>query len=210
MSQKMTLYYRPGACSLGPHIVLEWIGKEYAVQLAGRGEESFLKLNAADAVPVLVVPDGRALTQNGAILQYLAKTAERWDLLGSTDAFDQAEVARWCAFFTGDMHPAFFPLFGPARYTTSNELEDLEAVREAGKNLVRKQLSAIDAHLEGRRYFVGDGLTIVDAYSVPMLRWANNMLDRGLATWPNVAAHYKMMVADEGVMAVMGVQGIKP
>ena len=70
----MKLYYSPGACSLSDHIVLEWIGKPYATQKVSREElktAEFKQLNPAGAVPVLE-QDGWALTQNMAILNYLA------------------------------------------------------------------------------------------------------------------------------------------
>lgn len=70
----MKLYYMPGACSLGDHIVLEWIGTPYETQKLSRDElkqNAYLHINPAGAVPALDV-GGWILTQNAATLNYLA------------------------------------------------------------------------------------------------------------------------------------------
>lgn len=75
----MKLYYMPGACSLASHIVLEWIGKPYTTHKLSRDElkgAEFLKVNPLGAVPALD-DDGFILTQNVAILEYLAEQAPR-------------------------------------------------------------------------------------------------------------------------------------
>ncbi len=70
----MKLYYSPGACSLADHVVLEWIGKPYDAIKVSREDKKkpeFLAINPAGAVPALE-HDGWVLTQNAAILNYLA------------------------------------------------------------------------------------------------------------------------------------------
>ncbi len=73
----LTLYYWAGASSVVPHIVLEEIGTPYERQLVNlaKGEhksEGYLKINPHGKVPALAV-DGAVLTENVAILTYLAK-----------------------------------------------------------------------------------------------------------------------------------------
>ena len=53
----LNLYYLPGACSLVPHVALEWTGAEYqAVEVPRDSLQSpeFLALNPLGQVPVLV------------------------------------------------------------------------------------------------------------------------------------------------------------
>ena len=72
----MKLYTSSGACSMTDHIALEWIGKPYTAQIVSREQRAtpeFKKLNPASAVPVLE-DGGWVLTQNSAILNYLADT----------------------------------------------------------------------------------------------------------------------------------------
>ena len=62
------LFYAPGACSLAPHVVLEWIGNPYTALRVQYGSPELLQLNPAGAVPVLDTGEGWTLTQAGAIL----------------------------------------------------------------------------------------------------------------------------------------------
>ena len=61
-----TLYYALGACSLAPHITLEWIGRPYEAVRVQYGSDELLAVNPAGAVPTLREDDGWLLTQAGA------------------------------------------------------------------------------------------------------------------------------------------------
>ena len=99
-------------------------------------------------------------------------------------------------------------VFLPQRYTTAKDESALAQVRAAGTALVRKRLDLLEAHLVGRTYIVGDTRTYVDAYSVPMIRWASSMLPGGLDDWPAVKAHHERMLADAGVERAMRDEGL--
>ena len=203
-----TLYYAPGACSLSAHIVLEWIGEPYRAIQVNPGDEAYKRLNPAGQVPTLEIGESELLTQCSAILGYLAHSDPAANLLGDLSTRGQAELGRWSAFFTGDVHPAFFPVFMPQRYTTAADEAALQHVREAGMALVRKRMDLLDAHLEGREHIVGDTRTYVDAYSVPMVRWASSMLPGGLDGWPAVKQHHERMLANPAVRKVMSDEGL--
>jgi glutathione S-transferase len=203
-----TLYYAPGACSLSVHIVLEWLGEPYSSVRVNPGDEEYRKINPAAQVPALDTGSGETLTQCAAVLGYLAHTHPDADLAGDSSPLGQALLERWSAFFTGDVHPSFFPLFMPQRYTTAEDEESLQHVREAGIALVRKRLALLDEHLRDRTHIVGDRRSYVDAYSVPMIRWAASMLPGGLSDYPAVAAHHEAMLADAGVRRAMVDEGL--
>ena len=109
-----TLYYALGACSLAPHIVLEWIGAPYEAVKVQYGSKELLAVNPAGAVPTLREDDGWLLTQAGAILHYLAHKHPQADLAGDASPRGSAELDRWSSFFTGDLHPSFYPIFMPS------------------------------------------------------------------------------------------------
>jgi glutathione S-transferase len=201
------LYYVPGACSLAVHIVLEWIGTPYVAIRVAYGDAVIKQLNPAGAVPVLDDGEGHTLTQAAAILKYLAHTHADSDLLDERSPAAVAELDRWLAFLTGDLHPAFFPIFLPARYTVSTDSRALEDVAAAGGHLVRAKLRLLESHLDGKSWIAGDKRTIADAYVTPMIRWAIEMLG-GLNEFPAMLAHHKRMLADPAVQRVLVAEGL--
>lgn len=176
-----TLYYAVGACSLAPHIVLEWIGAPYEAVRVQYGSEKLLSVNPAGAVPTLREDDGWLLTQAGAILDYLAHKHPEASLAGGDDLRAKAEAHRWSAFFTSDVHASFWPIFMPDRYSVDKSGKALQSVVEAGHKLVAKQFGILDRHLIGREFVLDGGRSIIDAYSLPMIRWAI----KHPARWPD-------------------------
>ena len=198
-----TLYFAPGACSLAPHIVLEWIGAPYTAVKVAFGSPELLAVNPAGAVPTLQEDDGWLLTQAGAILEYLAAKHPEAGLGGGGSLRDNAELFRWSSFFTSDMHASFWPVFSPQRYTTDSSDAAKKAVIDAGLAGVRKQLGLFDAHMAGREWVLDGGRSVIDAYAFPMIRWAIKLLPNGLADFPNVQALHDRVKADEAVQRVL-------
>jgi glutathione S-transferase len=198
-----TLFYAVGACSLAPHITLEWIGRPYEAVRVRYGSDELLAVNPAGAVPTLREDDGWLLTQAGAILDYLAQKHPEARLGGGDGARAKAEAHRWSAFFTSDVHAAFWPIFMPYRYTTDQSEAARAAVVEAGHRLVAKQFGILDRHLEGREHILDGGRSVIDAYSFPMVRWAMKLLPGGLDGYPNVGSLHDRLAADPSVQKVL-------
>jgi glutathione S-transferase len=198
-----TLYYAVGACSLAPHVALEWIGAPYEAVRVQYGAEELLAVNPAGAVPTLREDDGWLLTQAGAILDYLASKHPESGLAGGDGVRARAEAHRWSAFFTSDVHASFWPVFMPSRYTTDESEAARQAVVEAGHTLVAKQFGILNRHLDGRDYILDGGRSVIDAYSFPMMRWAINFLPGGLKEYPNVQALHDRIAADPTVQKVL-------
>ncbi|RVH34290.1 glutathione S-transferase [Sinorhizobium meliloti] len=199
-----TLYYAPGACSLAPHIVLEWIGAPYEAVKVQYGSDKLLSFNPAGAVPAFCEDDGWILTQAGAILDYLANKHPEAALGGGDGIRAQAEARRWSAFFTSDVHASFWPIFVPERYSTLGGDKARWSVMEAGHRLVAKQFGFLDRHLEGREFILDGGRSVIDAYSFPMIRWAIRLLPSGLIEYPNVQSLHDRIEADPVVRKVLG------
>jgi glutathione S-transferase len=203
----MKLYYSPGACSLADHIVLEWIGKPYEVQAVSREQRAtaeFRKLNPAGAVPVLE-HDGMVLTQNMAILHYLADLNPEAGLRGDESPKTRAEINRWLAFVNSDLHPAFFPLFGSTGYLADPEV--IEKTKENAKKTIATLLTRADEQLSGRDWLIGSR-TIVDPYLFVVLRWARG-LGIDLSAMQNLNRFFAMFEADEAVQKVLKVESGK-
>lgn len=198
-----TLYYAVGACSLAPHIALEWIGATYEAVKVQYGSNELLAVNPAGAVPTLREDDGWLLTQCGAILDYLMSKHPEAGLAGGDDLRAKVEAHRWSAFFTSDVHASFWPIFMPDRYTTDESDMARRAVVEAGQRLVAKQFGILNRHLDGRDYILDGGHSVIDAYSFPMIRWAKKLLPGGLKAYPNVQALHDRIAADPAVQKVL-------
>jgi glutathione S-transferase len=198
-----TLFYALGACSLAPHIALEWIGAHYDAVKVQYGSAELLAVNPAGAVPTFREDDGWLLTQAGAILDYLAQKHPEAGLAGGNGVRETAEAHRWSAFFTSDVHAAFWSIFMPHRYTTDQSEAARRAIVDAGHKLVAKQFGILDRHLEGREHILDGWRSVIDAYAFPMIRWAIKLLPGGLEGYPNVQALHDRTAADPGVRKVL-------
>lgn len=201
----MKLYTMPGACSLGDHIALEWIGKPYTVQIENHDsikQPDFLKLNPAGAVPVLE-DDGWILTQNAAVLGYLADKFPEAKLDGDGTPRGRAEVNRWLGLFNADMHPAFHPLFGTTAYLGD---EAAEKTKDSARKKLRSYFERVNAQLRGRDWIAG-ARSIADPYLFVLLRWAKKF-DVDLSGFDDLARFEQRMRADAGVRKALKTEGL--
>jgi glutathione S-transferase len=206
----MKLFYMPGACSLAPHITLEWIGEPFEAVRVERGktqEPEYLKINPLGKVPALVNEDGNLMVEASAILLYLAEKYPAAEL-GAGDSIDKHyELNRWLSHFTGNVHPAFFPFFAPQRYTKNPELYD--QVRAVGIEGIDRALEFLEEHMRDRTFMVGNHRTIADPYLFVFLRWGNH-LPKPLADYPSLFKFFNRMAEDAGVVRALAEQGIDP
>ena len=197
----MKLYYSPGACSLADHIALEWIGQPYeAIRMSreDRKTPAYLKINPAGAVPALEQA-GWVLTQNAAILNYLADSFPQAGLGGDGTPKGRAEVNKWLALVNSDMHPAFHPLFGSTAYLGDAAM--VEKSKDAARAKLRGLFERVDAQLAGRDWVAGTR-SIADPYLYVVSRWAKAQgID--LAGLDNLARFVARMEADPAVQKVL-------
>lgn len=202
----MKLYTSPGACSTADHIALQWTGGEYEFEVVSREQRQtpeFLALNPAGAVPVLRDGDF-VLTQNAAILGYIADTWPEAQLAGDSSPRQRAEANRWLAFVNSDLHPAFKPIFGPGRFIDDESQH--EAVKAQARKNVRTLFERANEQLDGREWLAGFR-SYADPYLLITLRWAKGV-GVDLGGLDNLAAFKQRMEADPGVQAVFKAEGL--
>jgi glutathione S-transferase len=205
----MKLYTMPGACSLGPHIVLEWCGAPYeAVALAHADlkKPAFLALNPMGAVPVLQEDDGWTLTQASAILEYIAGKYPQKKLGADSTPHEQAEFHSWLSLLS-DVHKAFSPLWAPQAFVPDSRQHD--AVRNAAIARVRKVMAILDARLGGRDHPYGNRRTAIDAQLYVFLRWTDKMAG-GLAEFTNLQRLYSKLNDDQAIKRALTSEGLVP
>jgi len=202
----MKLYYSPGACSLADHIVLEWIGKPYEAVRVSREERkapAYLAINPAGAVPALD-DGGWVLTQNAAILNYLADTHPEAGLGGDGTPRGRAEVNKWLAISNSDIHPSFHALFGASAWLGDPAL--VEKSKDVARAKLRGLFERMDAQLAGRDWLAGTR-SIADPYLFVVLRWAKAM-DVDLSGLGNLERFFNAMQSDPGVRRALEQEGL--
>lgn len=197
----MKLYYFPGACSLADHIVLEWTGIEHVAVRVSREtikSQDYLALNPNGTVPLLVDGDF-TLTENAAILGYIAEQRPEAALLGDGTSRGRAEVTRWLAFLNSDVHMAFKPIFSPSRFLPDEAMA--EALAEQARLQITIHLQRLDEQLEGKDWLTGQK-SVADPYLFVVLRWS---IGKGipLEGFKNLSRFLIRMYADPGVRAAV-------
>src|SRR5262249_51482920 len=150
----------------------------------------FLALNPSGAVPVLVDGDF-VLTQNVAILGYLAERFPEAQLYGDGTPRGRAEVMRWLGILNSDVHPAYKPIFAPGRYRP--DAAAAKVVADTARAQVRKYLESLDGRMRGREWLV-DRRSIADPYLLVLLRWARK-LEIDSSGLDNLARFFERMLA---------------
>ncbi|MBJ6981169.1 MULTISPECIES: glutathione S-transferase N-terminal domain-containing protein [unclassified Luteimonas] len=202
----MKLYTKPGACSTAVHIALQWAGGPFEVEILdgpSMKAPAYLAINPAGAVPALVDGDF-VLTQNAAIMGYIADTHPQAGLGGDGSARERADATRWLAFVNSDVHPAFKPIFSPARYVGDESQHD--AVKAAARNLVRGLMESADKRLADNSWLAGFR-SFADPYFYMTVRWAQGT-GVDMAGLDNIAAFKVRMDADQGVQATLKAEGL--
>ena len=113
------------------------------------------ELNPALRVPTLVLDDGRPLAESGAILMYLGEGTP----YVPEDAYARAQVLQWL-FFEQYSHEPYIAVvrFWVAFDPTPPAPARIEARRAGGY----QALQAMERHLAGRAFLVGERYTIAD------------------------------------------------
>jgi glutathione S-transferase len=137
------------------------LGLEYerrTVDVVDRSERPELLggLNPSLRVPTLVLDDGRALAESGAILWYFGEGTR----FVPEERYERAQVLQWMFFEQYDHEPAI----AVARFwlAYSGRPESVQDRLEGWQKQGAKALAAMERHLEGRDWFVGDAMTIAD------------------------------------------------
>lgn len=168
----LTLYFSPGACSMASHIGIEETGTAYTEKptLLAKGEqktEAYLKINPRGKVPALSV-DGRIITENTAILTYLARQFPQAKLLPA-DPVEEARCIATMAWFSNIVHPSYQRYMRPERFADGEAAQ--ATVKETGRKSFWANCQEIDALIDGSDWVMGKQFTVVDGYALVFYGW---------------------------------------
>jgi glutathione S-transferase len=150
--------------------------------------------NPALRVPTLELDDGEYLAESNAILWYFGDGS----LYVPTDPLERARVLQWMFFEQYELEPTI----AVARFWIGllGEREKYAAELEAKWRGGNRALAALDGHLDGRDWLVGDGVTIADISLYAYTHLAGEG-DFDLGQYPHVQAW---------IARVAGVPGYQP
>lgn len=202
----MKLYYAPGTCALACWIALEWAGADYEAVRADYASEEYKRINPLAAVPALDIGGPRALTQAPAILKYIVGLHPEAGIGGNEGLVNEFEMNETLSFLASDLHPAFWPLFFPQRYTTDESEVALQKVKEAAFARIDRAMQHLDKLIAAGNGHIYQGKrSVADAYAFVMARWTE-YTPKSWREYPNVAGLMQRMEQDPAVQKVMAAQ----
>ena len=203
----MKLYYSPGACSMGIHVLLEEIGKPYQLQQVAlpKGEHlqpPFTEINPKSKVPTLERDDGSILTEYPAIALWLARTNPAANLWPDKPD-DEVRALEAMDYVIATVHMrGFSRMFRPSAYTPNPA--DEEKVKATGREMFQKGLALLDKALAGKDYVVGR-FSVADSALFYVEYWARSAK---IELPPNCAAHFQRMLARPAVQRALEQEGL--
>lgn len=201
----MKLYYAPGACSLAAHIILNEINVDFDLErvdlkthITEKGQ-NYYDINPKGYVPALEINPGLVLTENVAILPFLAQHDPRQDLIPPS-GLGRAKVLEWLGFLNSEVHDAYAVFF-------ANDLTD-EAKQRAYAEInrllqfVENYLAEVDTD-----YLVDDNFGPADAYLFVLTNWSA-LIGHDLSGFKEIIELRNVVAQRQSVQIAMREEGL--
>ena len=187
----MDLYFSPMACSLATRIALyeagvqaNYLEVDPQTKIVENDGSDFRSVNPLGLVPTLRTDDGLVLTENAAILQYVADRFPKAGIAAGS-GIERSRLHQWLCFIGTELHKG---LFVPVL--------DKKAPPEVKSYILGKGLSRLDFlenYLKGREFLL-DHFSVADAYLVTVINWTMATPPVELAKWPALKAYYERLL----------------
>lgn len=161
----MKLYYHPGACSLAGQIALREAGRPFEsenVDLETKRTDSgadFNAINPKGYVPALRLDNGELLTENLAVLDYIA--AEN-PALEPDGPLGRTRLLETLTYIATELHKSFDPFFEGGMWPD----------KANAQFAITKRMQFLADTMRGD-YLFGDRPTVADFYLFVTLLWAD-------------------------------------
>src|SRR5579864_2558477 len=184
----MELYFSPFACSFAARVAIYEAGLEDDIQLRPvdlathtfDGGKDYLAVHPVGQVPALRTREGRLLTENLAILLYIADTAAA-AALAPRDGHERYELLQWLSFIGSELHMRVFKALVSSKPSGG--------AQEAALAAAPKRLGYLDAHLSRSDHLLQQ-FSIADAALVAILNWARH-IRMDLDPYPAIRRYYE-------------------
>jgi glutathione S-transferase len=200
----MKLYYLPGACSLAANIALREAGLKFDLVKVDRQTKraadglDFNEVNPKGYVPALTLDSGETLTENVAVLQYIADRNPAARLAPAAGTMERYRLVEWLAFINSEIHKNFGPLF------RKDAPEDTK--RYARQNVVTRA-GWINSTWGSRSYLMGEQFSVADAYLFVVLRWGSRVAIEP-DQWPQLHGFVARVGARTAVIEALKSEGL--
>ncbi len=201
----MKLFYKPGACSLASHIVLNEVGATFSKEevdtakgLTETGSD-YKTINPKGYVPALALNSGEVLTEGASILQYIADQYSGSDLSPKPLSMARSRLHEYLNYVSSELHKAFGPFF-----SDSATEEDKE---RANDNVASKFNYINHLFSDGRDYLLGEKFSVADAYLFVVSNWSN-FVGIELNQWPYLEAFVQRVAQRPATRAAMKAEGL--
>jgi glutathione S-transferase len=198
------LYYMTGACSMASLISLYESGAKFETAAVDRKTRKtsdgldFDQVNSKGYVPALRLDDGQVLTENVAVLLYIADRNPAAKLAPGAGTLERYRLIEWLAFVNSEIHKNYAPLFNPAASEDTKQL--------MRGNLV-KRLDWLNTALGSKHFLTGDTFTVADAYLFVVLGWSGHVgIDLG--QWPNLKRFRSDLQSRPAVKSALKAEGL--
>ena len=202
------LYYAPGTCALAAHMVLEEVGADYELckvdlKAGEQKQPAYLAINPKGSVPALAVEEG-ILTENPAILTWLADDFAEADLGPGDDPYQRARFASHLGFLGSTVHPQI----GRLLFNKEPSFDDEAKAHQRG--VVTSKLRILEDDLFHGPWAMGDRFTAADPYQAVFERWARQagLLDKH--DFPKLNAHLDVVQDRPAAIAALKAEGLAP
>jgi glutathione S-transferase len=199
----MKLYYMQGACSLASYISLNEAGLKFeAVKVDHKTHktpdgEDFNAVNTKGYVPALRLDNGELLTENVAVLQYIADRNPASKLAPAAGTMERYRLMEWLSYINSEIHKSFGPLFYPVS----------EDVKQFARGNLTKRVDWLETALGSKTYLMGEQFTVADAYLYVVLGWSSRVgIDLG--KWPALKRHHERVGSRPHVIAALKAEGL--
>jgi glutathione S-transferase len=139
------------------HLGIDYEREEVSVEDRTNRHELLGGLNPALRVPTLVLDDGSSLGESGAIIWFFGERTR----FVPDDPFERAQVLQWMFFEQYDHEPAIAVVRFWLKYS-GRPREDFADRLDERVAAGYRALDALERHLDGRSWLVGDGMTLAD------------------------------------------------
>ena len=142
----------------------------------------YRKIYPLGLVPLLRLDDNGLLSENAAILQYIASRYPAAKLAPTDDGV-RARLQQWLCFIGTELHKALFvPLF---------DQKAPEGTRAYTLQKQNSRLQYLNDYLNGREYLL-DRFSVADAYLYTILNWTvPTRVD--LTNWPAIKRYHESL-----------------